>query len=591
MLPTILTLTYLLWTLFTASMVFIALTPLPKFVSAHHRFFVMVIGTLVTEAPHLLLVIKFAVLAWFKYYAGIFESSAGALAEGSGADGKALNGTLTGVASAESAEKSLWSEWVYMADVSVFLAYWAILLQLFYAKLIVDTATAVYRNAESTEAPGVNTAAFWFRIMNPFWTGRNIQVHKDIIYSTEEELKYAGPGMDEFMSLDVFHHPAYPRQRPVMVYIHGGSWQTGSKEYPIPPFVRYLARQKWVVVSVNYRMAPTSPYPTHLQDVKRAIRWVHHNIHHYGGDKQFIFVSGTQSGGHLAAMTALTANDPFYQKGFEELDTSVQGCVVVNGILDVCDYKGIWGRNGKFPSWFARRIAGLSGGIGIENSSKVDKDSELTASPTDEKAPSSMPVVEAPKVSKKPSKKEKKPVVFGTEEEMDFLRMSSPILLLKYLEMEKRKSTALNTGAAPVLTSPKTEKKNPLSALSVFRGRMRDRAFSQSSAGLMMEKIVTASPKEGSDSTKPSVVVPADQLPPFLIFHGSVDSLVPVSHVRDFVSTFKKVTKSIITYIEFPTANHYYNVFGARSHYMAYGIERFLRSTYEDRRKRRMKLD
>jgi hypothetical protein len=180
MLATFLTFTYLLWTFFTASLVLVALVPLPKYVTPQQRFAVMIIGTLVTEGPHVMLLIKFLALAWFKFYVGIFTSPA-TLAAAASMAAAALNSTETVVADAatsttsatataaailasaasklemDETQRSLWSQWIYMLDVGVFLAYWAILLQLYYAKMVVDTATAVYRNAESTEAPGVTT--------------------------------------------------------------------------------------------------------------------------------------------------------------------------------------------------------------------------------------------------------------------------------------------------------------------------------------------------------------------------------------------------------------------------------------------------
>jgi acetyl esterase/lipase len=44
---------------------------------------------------------------------------------------------------------------------------------------------------------------------------------------------------------------------------------------------------------------------------------------------------GDSAGGHLAAMASLTENDPKYQVGFEEVDTSVQGVVSISGVLDI----------------------------------------------------------------------------------------------------------------------------------------------------------------------------------------------------------------------------------------------------------------
>ncbi len=72
-------------------------------------------------------------------------------------------------------------------------------------------------------------------------------------------------------------------------------------------------------------------------DVKRAIGWVRENIHRWGGDPTFIAATGGSAGGHLAALAALTPNDPSYQPGFEDLDTSVQACVPLYGIHDLLD--------------------------------------------------------------------------------------------------------------------------------------------------------------------------------------------------------------------------------------------------------------
>jgi acetyl esterase/lipase len=47
-----------------------------------------------------------------------------------------------------------------------------------------------------------------------------------------------------------------------------------------------------VVVSINYRLAPTSLYPSQLIDAKRALRWVKQNIEPFGGDPKFIAVAG-----------------------------------------------------------------------------------------------------------------------------------------------------------------------------------------------------------------------------------------------------------------------------------------------------------
>jgi acetyl esterase/lipase len=68
--------------------------------------------------------------------------------------------------------------------------------------------------------------------------------------------------------------------------------------------------------------------------VKRSMAWVRDNIERFGGDPSFVAVTGGSAGGHLAAMLALTSQDPSLQPGFEEADTSVQACVPHYGVYD-----------------------------------------------------------------------------------------------------------------------------------------------------------------------------------------------------------------------------------------------------------------
>jgi acetyl esterase/lipase len=87
-------------------------------------------------------------------------------------------------------------------------------------------------------------------------------------------------------------------------------------------------------VAANYRLSPNATFPEHLIDVKRALRWVRENIAAHGGDPGFVAITGGSAGGHLCALAALTANQPGFQPGFEEADTSVQAAVPFYGAYD-----------------------------------------------------------------------------------------------------------------------------------------------------------------------------------------------------------------------------------------------------------------
>ncbi len=85
---------------------------------------------------------------------------------------------------------------------------------------------------------------------------------------------------------------------------------------------------------------PAHTWPDHIVDVKRALAWIKEHIAEYGGDPDFVAISGGSAGGHLSALAALTADDPQYQPGFEDADTSVVAAVPIYGRYDWFSAKG-----------------------------------------------------------------------------------------------------------------------------------------------------------------------------------------------------------------------------------------------------------
>ncbi|TAE27356.1 MAG: alpha/beta hydrolase [Cytophagales bacterium] len=112
--------------------------------------------------------------------------------------------------------------------------------------------------------------------------------------------------------LDVYAPNKTPKEGlPVVVFIHGGNWDSGSKN--IYWFIgRRLAKQGVVAVIINYRLSPNVMVPAMADDCARAVQWTSQHISEYGGDPNRIFVMGHSAGGGLAAL--LATDDALFSK-------------------------------------------------------------------------------------------------------------------------------------------------------------------------------------------------------------------------------------------------------------------------------------
>ncbi|WP_101950802.1 alpha/beta hydrolase [Mycobacterium sp. 3519A] len=141
---------------------------------------------------------------------------------------------------------------------------------------------------------------------------------------------------------DIWRRADLPRdgKAPVLLQVPGGAWAIGMRRPQAYPLLSHLAERGWVCVSIDYRVSPRHTWPDHIVDVKRALAWVKENIADYGGDPDFVAITGGSAGGHLCALAALTPDDPQYQPGFEDADTSVAAAVPIYGRYDWVTARG-----------------------------------------------------------------------------------------------------------------------------------------------------------------------------------------------------------------------------------------------------------
>ena len=136
----------------------------------------------------------------------------------------------------------------------------------------------------------------WWRtaLLIPFHP-RAMQLQRNISYGPLERQR-----------LDVWRFSTTPANAPVIFYVHGGAWTFGDKREQGRPMLHEFVRRGWIVVAINYRLAPGFPWPAQIEDVTRALGWIKKNIATYGGDPDRVVVAGGSAGGHLASLLALS---------------------------------------------------------------------------------------------------------------------------------------------------------------------------------------------------------------------------------------------------------------------------------------------
>ncbi len=134
--------------------------------------------------------------------------------------------------------------------------------------------------------------------------------------------------------LDVYAPRKVKSPRPVLVFIHGGNWNSGKKSQ-YWPMGRNFARKGVVTVIIEYPLSPAANYDEMAKASVKAVQWTVENIGKYGGDTSRLFLSGHSAGGHLAALIGL---DDAYFKALD-MKNPTTGLVLIDAAgLDMYNY-------------------------------------------------------------------------------------------------------------------------------------------------------------------------------------------------------------------------------------------------------------
>lgn len=134
--------------------------------------------------------------------------------------------------------------------------------------------------------------------------------------------RHVRPGLNEILNLaympdspdarlDIYLPPDPSTPPPLIIWVHGGAWVSGSKDL-ISNYLRLLAAEGYSVAGIDYSLAPGATYPTPVTQTNAALSYLVAHAADYGYDAGRLVLAGDSAGAQIAAQTALTLTDPAY---------------------------------------------------------------------------------------------------------------------------------------------------------------------------------------------------------------------------------------------------------------------------------------
>jgi acetyl esterase/lipase len=118
---------------------------------------------------------------------------------------------------------------------------------------------------------------------------------------------------------------------PVLVFVHGGGWNSGDRAL-YQPLGNILAKAGIGVAIPSYRLMPGVPFASQVDDAAASVAWVMKNMAARGGDLSRVYLGGHSAGGHLVSLLAL---DPSHLKKYDVDPKMIRGVISLSGVYDV----------------------------------------------------------------------------------------------------------------------------------------------------------------------------------------------------------------------------------------------------------------
>ena len=124
-----------------------------------------------------------------------------------------------------------------------------------------------------------------------------------------DERLVPGPAGAPNVSLLICRPAGVEGPLPVVYFVHGGGMMLGDNRSGIDVPLDWMEAHDFVLVSVEYRLAPENPHPAPVEDCYAGLVWTAEHVQELGGDAQRIVIAGVSAGGGIAAAVTLMARD------------------------------------------------------------------------------------------------------------------------------------------------------------------------------------------------------------------------------------------------------------------------------------------
>lgn len=152
----------------------------------------------------------------------------------------------------------------------------------------------------------------------------------NIAYNSAQDADPVRHKLDAYLPKDA-------KNFPMMMFVHGGTWRSGSKDL-YAALGETFAKQGIGVIIINYRLSRADnnfKHPDHVKDVAKAFGWMKSNAEKMGGDVKKLYLAGHSAGGHLIS---LLATDHQYLKAEKCEVKDIRGVMSISGVYTIPSY-------------------------------------------------------------------------------------------------------------------------------------------------------------------------------------------------------------------------------------------------------------